>query len=59
MGVHYPTDVLAGAALGTACALVLHLPALRRPLDRLADASSAALDAATRATLGRLPAARG
>jgi membrane-associated phospholipid phosphatase len=30
MGVHYPTDVLGGAALGTVCAFVLWLPGLRR-----------------------------
>lgn len=37
VGVHYPGDVLAGAALGTACALLLWLPPIRRPLHALAD----------------------
>lgn len=37
VGTHYPTDVLAGAAIGTLAALVLWLPAVRRPLHRLAD----------------------
>src|SRR5436309_13637517 len=38
IGVHYPSDVLAGAALGAASALVLWAPPLRRQLDRLAGA---------------------
>jgi undecaprenyl-diphosphatase len=54
MGVHYPSDVLAGAALGAACALVLHLPAVRAQLHRLADGSGALLDAVLRGTFGRL-----
>jgi undecaprenyl-diphosphatase len=37
IGVHYPSDVLAGAALGTAAALALWAPALRRRVDALAD----------------------
>jgi len=43
LGVHYPSDVFAGAVLGLAAALVLWIPALRERVDRLADA------------LGRLP----
>ena len=37
LGVHYPTDVLAGAALGAAAALLLWTPPLRARIDRLAD----------------------
>jgi undecaprenyl-diphosphatase len=37
LGVHYPSDVLAGAALGSAAALALWAPALRTRIDRLAD----------------------
>ncbi len=37
IGVHYPADVLAGAALGSLSALVLNLPAIRAQLQRLAD----------------------
>jgi undecaprenyl-diphosphatase len=37
LGVHYPSDVLAGAALGTAAALALSTPPLRTRIDRLAD----------------------
>lgn len=37
LGVHYPSDVIAGAALGSAAALVLWAPALRARIDRLAD----------------------
>jgi undecaprenyl-diphosphatase len=47
MGVHYPTDVLGGAALGSACALVLWLPAVRRLVHRIADAVGGAADALT------------
>lgn len=36
-GTHYPSDVLAGAALGAAAALLLWHPAVRRPLHALAD----------------------
>jgi undecaprenyl-diphosphatase len=54
MGLHYPTDVLGGAVIGTAAALVLHHPAVRALLHRLADAAGALLDAITRSTVGRL-----
>lgn len=37
LGVHYPSDVLAGAALGSVAALVLWAPPLRPKVDRLAD----------------------
>jgi membrane-associated phospholipid phosphatase len=38
MGVHYPSDVFAGAVLGLAAALVLWIPPLRERADRMADA---------------------
>ncbi|MDX6677347.1 MAG: hypothetical protein QOE31_1399 [Solirubrobacteraceae bacterium] len=41
IGVHYPSDVLAGAALGAAVALLLHAPAVRTRTDRLADRGGA------------------
>jgi undecaprenyl-diphosphatase len=37
VGTHYPSDVLAGALLGIASALVFWIPAVRRPLHRFAD----------------------
>ena len=37
VGVHYPSDVAAGALLGTACALLFWHPRVRRPLAALAD----------------------
>jgi undecaprenyl-diphosphatase len=42
LGLHYPSDVLAGAGLGGAVAVLLWLPAARRALDRLADALAGA-----------------
>jgi undecaprenyl-diphosphatase len=38
LGVHYPSDVFAGAVLGLLAALVLWIPALRERVDRFADA---------------------
>jgi undecaprenyl-diphosphatase len=37
VGVHYPGDVLGGAALGTLAALLLWTPAIRRPVHFAAD----------------------
>jgi undecaprenyl-diphosphatase len=53
MGVHYPTDVLAGAVLGTLTALTLHLPPLRRAIDRLADFCGRPVDAVLQGILQR------
>lgn len=44
IGVHYPVDVLAGAALGAAAALLLYAPVLRALTDRIADTCGAAVD---------------
>ena len=44
MGVHYPSDVLGGAALGAACAVALGLEPVRRLLNRLADFAGGLLD---------------
>lgn len=46
LGVHYLSDVAAGAALGAAVALVLYLPPLRRLLDGLAAWAGSVLDGA-------------
>ena len=48
LGIHYPTDVLAGAVLGTAVALGLHAPVVRELLNRPADAVGGRLDAGLR-----------
>lgn len=37
IGVHFPSDVLAGAVLGTAAAFVLWAPPLRARIDALSD----------------------
>ena len=37
VGVHYPGDVIGGALLGSAAALLLWIPPVRRPLHELAD----------------------
>jgi undecaprenyl-diphosphatase len=44
IGVHYPSDVLAGAALGAASALALWQPPIRRRLHALADWTGGVLD---------------
>jgi undecaprenyl-diphosphatase len=48
VGVHYPGDVLAGAALGAAVALLLWLPPLRALVARFADFCGGVLDSAAR-----------
>jgi undecaprenyl-diphosphatase len=54
VGVHYPGDVVAGALLGTLCALFFWLPAVRRPLHVFADWVAGLYDAA----VDRLPVGR-
>lgn len=49
MGIHYPTDVIGGAALGSLVAIGLWWLPVRRILHRLADAAGAALDGVVRA----------
>jgi undecaprenyl-diphosphatase len=48
LGLHYPSDVLAGAALGAAVALVCWLPPIRARLDAIADALGRLLDSGLR-----------
>jgi undecaprenyl-diphosphatase len=44
VGVHYPSDVAAGALLGTLCALVVWHPRVRGPPSALADRLGALYD---------------
>jgi undecaprenyl-diphosphatase len=44
VGTHYPSDVLAGAAIGALAALALWHPTLRTPLHRLAQWAGAVYD---------------
>jgi len=46
LGVHYPSDVLAGAALGAAAALLLWAPPVRTRIDALADRAGGRWDRA-------------
>jgi undecaprenyl-diphosphatase len=57
LGIHFPTDVLAGAALGGATALALWIPPLRGWLHALADRLGGVWDGAV-AAIGRFAAAR-
>jgi len=59
LGVHYPSDVLAGAALGSAAALVLWVPPLRARIDRLADWAGAHWDRAVDRGTALLPSRSG
>ncbi len=43
IGVHYPSDVLAGAALGAGASLALYAAVVRTRIDALADAVTPAL----------------
>jgi undecaprenyl-diphosphatase len=45
LGVHYPSDVVGGAALGAAVSLLLYVPGIRRRLDALADGLGRLIDA--------------
>ena len=55
VGTHYPGDVLAGAVLGTAAALVFWHPAVRRPLHALANGVGRLYDALLGRLLGPRP----
>jgi undecaprenyl-diphosphatase len=48
IGVHFPSDVLAGAVLGCGVALALFAPPLRTRIDRLADLVGGWIETATR-----------
>lgn len=52
VGVHYPSDVLAGAALGSAVALALWWEPLRRRVDAVADFAGGLWDRAVARGLG-------
>jgi undecaprenyl-diphosphatase len=54
VGVHYPSDVLAGALIGIAAALILWLPPVRGPLHRLADWCAALYERVAGAAEARL-----
>jgi undecaprenyl-diphosphatase len=56
VGVHYPSDVIGGALLGTACALVLWLPPVRRPLHVLAERAGSIYERILDKLLRRQPA---
>jgi undecaprenyl-diphosphatase len=53
LGVHYPSDVFAGAVLGLLAALVLWIPALRERVDRLADALGRLIPSRSRPSAAR------
>jgi undecaprenyl-diphosphatase len=44
IGIHYPSDVVAGAALGAIAAGVLYIPWMREKIDALSDLLGGALD---------------
>jgi undecaprenyl-diphosphatase len=54
VGTHYPSDVLAGAALGVAAALVFWIPAIRDPLHRFADWLAGIYEAVASAAVARV-----
>jgi undecaprenyl-diphosphatase len=54
LGLHYPTDILGGSAIGAAAAICLWLPPLRRIVDRVSDTVGDFGDGLVDAVLGRL-----
>lgn len=58
MGVHYPSDVLAGAILGVSCGLLLWIAPARRLVDAFADRLAGIWDAGERRVFGVVRAAR-
>lgn len=53
LGFHYPIDIIAGAVIGTAAALVLWLPPIRRLVDRISDFAGGIWDGLVDRLLGR------
>jgi undecaprenyl-diphosphatase len=53
LGIHYPSDVLAGGVLGTLAALVLWAPPLRNAIDRVTDFLGRPVDAVLQGILQR------
>jgi undecaprenyl-diphosphatase len=58
VGTHYPSDVLAGAAIGTLGALAFWHPSVRRPLHRLAEWAGALYERVVDRLAGRPAPAR-
>ena len=58
LGLHYPTDVLGGAAIGVLAALVVWTPKVRGLVDALSDRAGGAWDRLVDAVIGRLAGAR-
>jgi undecaprenyl-diphosphatase len=56
VGVHYPSDVIGGALIGTASALILWLPPVRGPLHRLAGWAGLIYEQVLNRVLRRRPA---
>jgi undecaprenyl-diphosphatase len=52
MGVHYPSDIIAGAALGSVVAIGLNAPPARKRLHALADRMGTIWDTLVSAVLG-------
>jgi membrane-associated phospholipid phosphatase len=58
MAVHFPSDVLAGAALGTATSLAMWSPRIGELLQRIADRAGALRDGVLHRAAARLGDAR-
>jgi undecaprenyl-diphosphatase len=56
VGIHYPSDVVGGALIGTAAALIFWLPPIRRPLHALADWAGSVYERVMDRLLRRSPA---
>jgi undecaprenyl-diphosphatase len=56
VGVHYPSDVVGGALIGTAAALILWLPPIRRPLHALSEWAGSVYERVMARLLRRFPA---
>jgi undecaprenyl-diphosphatase len=54
LGLHYPTDMIGGALLGSLAALLLWWPPLRSQVDRLSDAAGRLWDLVASRLLGLL-----